>query len=649
MQLSLFQESVEPDFDALERCRKAQVVALDLETETRWPGHGPKVDYGLTYPADLTVIALAWMEGDGTATTALAAPFEPRILAFLKTLIAQESLFIAHNAVFDFRQLSKLTDGAVPEHIWDTQSMARLLHPAVNASYSLLAVASTLAIPFSEEQQAMKSKRSSLHTLALADTLRYTQDDARVALQIYLKQRDLPGDLALVDWECRAMREYCRMAARGIRLNVPFVERRLQELGAQRTTLAKRLQADGLAAPGSSQARAKYLHHTKGIPLPRWENDSPFFTRAGRHRLSANPGAAVELSDLSTRSEVIESYREEGSPFAESLKDLAAYMEIDWLLSTLGGLLDHAVLDGRLHSLLTIATESGRRASSNPHMQNWKMPAMAGVAIGDEGFSLVEIDYNNAENIMAALISGDSNLSAACTAEDFHSTMASQYFGEEWEAADAAERKRLRNMAKKITYGTAYGMGAERLGKSIGVSTAEAQRLMRAKDAAFASVTRTREAAKREARQTGILKLWTGRPVAVPSAFVAWNFLCQGGVGEALKRALVLVSETYRARHMRSRVALDMHDALILEIAHSEWNEALNLAREIMTNITPAELNNRTTPPIRWRAAPNLEENQKKWGRATVASDERFLSLKEKSDCHLNALRHMIYSVGSRP
>src|SRR5258708_30062419 len=143
-------------------------------------------------------------------------------------------------------------------------------------------------------------------------------------------------------------------------------------------------------------------------------------------------------------------------------------MEIDWLLSTLKGLLDHAALDGRLHSLVTIATESGRRASSYPHMQNWKMPAMAGVAIGDEGFTLVEIDYSNAENVMAAFISADSNLSSACIAEDFHSVMGAQYFGAAWTVANSAERKRLRNMAKKITYGTAYGMGAERLGASLG-------------------------------------------------------------------------------------------------------------------------------------------------------------------------------------
>jgi hypothetical protein len=57
-----------------------------------------------------------------------------------------------------------------------------------------------------------------------------------------------------------------------------------------------------------------------------------------------------------------------------------------------------------------------------------------------------------------------------------------------------------------------------------------------------------------------------------------------------------------------------MHDALILEIAHDEWDAALKLAGEVMTSITPEEQNRKTTPPIRWRAAPSLEENQKKWG-----------------------------------
>ncbi len=283
----------------------------------------------------------------------------------------------------------------------------------------------------------------------------------------------------------------------------------------------------------------------------------------------------------------------------------------------------HAALDGRLHSLITIGTDSGRRVASNPQLQNWKMPEMAGVAIGDEGFTLVEIDYSNAENVMAALISADNNLAAACAAQDFHSTMAGRYFGQQWEQAGPEERKRLRFLSKKITFGTAYGMGAKRLGQSIGVSEAEARQLLRAKDAAFANVTRAKHLAERQVREKQYVELWTGRRIPLDQPFVAWNFLCQGGVGEILKRAIVLISETYETKGMRSRVAIDIHDALVLEVAHDEWDEALQLASQIMGSITPDEMNSRTIPPIRWVAQPKLEENRKKWGALQTHPQEK--------------------------
>jgi DNA polymerase I-like protein with 3'-5' exonuclease and polymerase domains len=621
MQLSLFEERYEPDWDALRRCERAQVIAVDVETETRWQGTGPKVDFGLSYPASITIMALAWHGAEGIGSTALVAPFDAAVQDWFRALIARPITFVAHNAVFDWRQLGKLTDGKLPMHIWDTQSMARLLHPAVNASYSLTSVAAMLGIPVPERQQALKSSRSKLHMLPIPTAMQYAQDDASLSLKIYDVQRNMPEDQELVDWECRAVWEYCRMTVEGIRLNVPFVGKRLAELGTRQDELAARLREDGLHNPSSSKARAKYLYHTKGIPLPKPSPDSYYFTRAGRKRIAAQPDASISLSELSTRSDVVQSYMEDGSPYIDQLRDLSEYMGIDWLQSTLTGLLDHAALDGRLHSLVSIATEAGRRASSYPHMQNWKMPEMAGVAIGDEGFTLVEIDYANAENVMAAFLSGDNALAAACRAEDFHSSMAAQYFGQGWERADTNERKRLRTMAKKITYGTAYGMGAERLGESIGVTTDEARRVMLAKDRAFAFVTRSRERAKSEARRTNMLRLWTGRKVAVPSAFVAWNYLCQGGVSELLKRAIVLVSEAYRAREMRSRVALDIHDALVLEVAHDEWNDALELASYHMTHVTSDTDNNRTDPPIRWVAQPKLDDNRHKWGAEQLHRD----------------------------
>ena len=467
MQLPLFVERFPIDHQALARCLRSPVVALDIETETRWPGQGPRHDFGLSYPAPIVIIALAWLEDGAIQTTALVEPFEEDALAFLQRLFQSKTTIVAHNAVFDIRQLSKLTHGQIPRHIWDTMVMAQLLHPAVRMSYGLLGVARALKIPVSQQQQELKDRRAKLHELPRKVAVQYAQDDARLALAIYQKQRVFPADPELVDWECRAVYQYCRMAAQGIRLNLPYVEQLQGELTHDKSLIASRLAADGLTNPDSPKARVRYLYETKGIPIPRWDPDERlFFTRAGYHRLSQASYPQVTLDDLSTRSSVIEAYVEEDSPYAEQLKDLAAYVRADWLRSILESLIAHAIVDGRIHSLITVGTDTGRRASSHPAMQNWKMPAMAGVVIGDEGFTLVEIDYSNAENVMAAMIAGDDNLAAACQTEDFHSTMAVRYFGETWNQAGPQERKRLRGLSKRISYGTAYGMGARSLAKS---------------------------------------------------------------------------------------------------------------------------------------------------------------------------------------
>ncbi|MCZ2099693.1 MAG: hypothetical protein LC121_26215 [Anaerolineae bacterium] len=131
MQLSLFQETFKPDAEALASCLRAGVVAVDIETDTRWNGLGPKIDYGLSYPADVIVIALAWDEGGAARATALAAPFDKVALAFVNTLIGGQALLVAHNAVFDFRGLSKLTGGRVPERIWDTRRWRAAAPPSM--------------------------------------------------------------------------------------------------------------------------------------------------------------------------------------------------------------------------------------------------------------------------------------------------------------------------------------------------------------------------------------------------------------------------------------------------------------------------------------------------------------------------------------
>ncbi|MBK8137293.1 MAG: hypothetical protein IPK52_15955 [Chloroflexi bacterium] len=102
-------------------------------------------------------------------------------------------MIIAHNAVFDLRQLSKLTGGLVPERIWDTQSMARLIHPAVDLRYkSCFPWLRHLHRFILIASRRIVTARQIPHASAAGSFGEYAQDDARLSLQIYLAQRQPP-------------------------------------------------------------------------------------------------------------------------------------------------------------------------------------------------------------------------------------------------------------------------------------------------------------------------------------------------------------------------------------------------------------------------------------------------------------------------
>lgn len=633
-------------------------LAIDIETNTKWHDIGPKKEYGLSYVAETTTIAFAWRKSGhrntetGIETAVITSPdgtFPEEIRALLIEWFLMSRPTIAHNAVFDFRGLSKLTKGLTPESVWDTLVMERLLNPGPNKAYGLLAVADGYEISVPDIQRQMKAKRKDLAGIPAEQLAEYAGLDAKTALLIYERQLDLISNQEtseLVDWECRANAEYCRIAARGCKLNIPYVHEYLTALTTKREELGAQLASDGLANPTKRLDTLQYIHITKGIPLPECDSTisvNPRFTPAGRARIKyimdmlGTP--TVELTDLSLSKDALqiiingyafsddsgESLEAEDSEWsvenpdshnAKLLADLIAWKQSNYLITVLTALLDHAALDGRIHSLVSIATTAGRRNSGHPQVQNWNMEVMRGVATGDDDYTLFEIDYSNAENWLAALVAGDSVLAAACASADFHSTMAEAYFGSHWTNASPEERKRLRSMGKSITFGTAYGMGQKKLAVSLGITEIEAARILNAKDQTFQAVSRAKEYAKNKAIERGYISLWTKRivPVDAQKSYRSWNYLCQGGVAEIVKRAIVLISEKYRELGMNSYVTFDMHDAIIIAVHHEEWSSALNIAQNIMQTIVPEKLNNRTNPPIQWIAKPKPEENAKKWG-----------------------------------
>ena len=521
----------ETSVEVLQQALHAPVLSVDCETSTDpatsiamgAPGT-PSKDHGLSYCAPVTQIALAWERHEGVATAVLEAPFSDVDLSFIQALMQRTNTVVAHNAVFDMRQLSKYSNGNVPESVWCTATIARLLTPEIGR-FDLLSLADAYQIEYPSFMREMKGKRASLHLVSEEQVLEYVVADAKLAYQIYAHQQRLVEDaetLILVEWENQAVRAYASMAATGVRLNTGFVQQRIDELTQLRKDMWKQLADDGLSNPGSPKQRARYIYNTKKIAIPTYEPMSVLFTEAGAKRAAS--GAPVTLDDLSTSGDALDTISEASPANKQALKLLSDYQQVDRMLATIESLADHSAADGRIHSLITIGTTTGRRASGHPNLQNWKMTAehddpsgdMAGLLLGDtDEFTLVEVDFHGAENNSAALISGDDNFARAVASSDFHSEAATAYFGQRWQAADKDERKHLRRIGKTITFASAYGAGAKTIAHRIGVTEEEARAILAEKDRVFWAVADAKQAADQKAKQVGYINLWTGRRVPV--------------------------------------------------------------------------------------------------------------------------------------
>jgi DNA polymerase I-like protein with 3'-5' exonuclease and polymerase domains len=704
-QLELISEMPPSPYDEnlLAKAVGAPALAIDIETDTDYNRHkiGPEKDFGLSYCAPVTVVALAFRDTNSEIKcVVLSAPFDEKALNAVQRIMRRTAVVIAHNAVFDMRGLSKFSGGATPAVVWDTMIMARMLsgdrHLAMNREYHLLDVADVLGIPYPPYMRAMKKQRKALHLLNQTDVAQYGAEDAILAFKIYEAQQELAYQRLCdksedsvklanaIDFETELMAAYCEMAAKGVRLNESLAARRLQELYTISRQASLALRADGLASPNSPKDRSFYIYVIKRIPPPQWAPASDFYTDSAHkaikphvdrgetpallitYKLNAQlraklaqyeirdlPGSPVDgdenyrvlgeqiigegtattkieidIAQLSTSSDVLNMLcGDESSPYYESLKKLADYIAAERMHASLKALRDHAALDGRVHSLIAPTTDTTRCTSGHPNLQNLKMAKASendlvgdqcGILMGDDDDSLlVEIDYNNAENRIAAMIAGDDNFAAALEADDFHSAMAASYFGDQWVRADSAERKRLRRMGKAVTFGTAYGMGAKLLSLRLGVSYDEARALLDAKDTAFPWVAAAKKASMEIVGQRGYIQLWNGRKIWIPkpSSYKAWNYLCQGGVSQMIKCSIIFIRREFMVQNLKSRVALDEHDALIFNIYREELSKALAIAQKIMENVIPEQMNHRTAPPIRWIARADLKENANKWGK----------------------------------
>lgn len=267
---------------------------------------------------------------------------------------------------------------------------------------------------------------------------------------------------------------------------------------------------------------------------------------------------------------------------------------------TVEGLIKTIAADGRIHTTFnqTVAA-TGRLSSTDPNLQNIPVRTDEGRAIRrgfvvGEGFeSLMTADYSQIELRVMAHLSEDEGLIEAFTSgEDLHTTAASQVFGVEPGGVDAEMRRKI----KAMSYGLAYGLSAFGLSQQLNIDAGEARALMDAYFERFGGVRDYLRRAVDEARATGYTATLFGRRRYLPdlnsdnrqrreaAERMALNAPIQGTAADIVKIAMLKVDGALRDAGLASRMLLQVHDEIVLEVAPGEREAAESIVRREMSD-----------------------------------------------------------------
>jgi DNA polymerase-1 len=277
---------------------------------------------------------------------------------------------------------------------------------------------------------------------------------------------------------------------------------------------------------------------------------------------------------------------------------LMRYREVEKLRSTYGeGLVTEIGADGRIHATFqqTVA-RTGRLSSDRPNLHN--IPARTDEGrqfrrafLPAEGWELLVADYNQIELRVIAHLAEDPGLISAFTSgQDIHSATSSRIFGVEPSQVTHAQRSK----AKMVSYGLAYGMESYGLAQRLNIPVEEAAEILRAYFEAFPNVRAYMERTVEEARQRGYTETLFGRRRQIPELSSsnfrirqagerqAMNAGIQGLAADIFKVALVRLDGALESEGLDSRLILQVHDEVILEVPPDEHDRAAALTLEAM-------------------------------------------------------------------
>ena len=270
------------------------------------------------------------------------------------------------------------------------------------------------------------------------------------------------------------------------------------------------------------------------------------------------------------------------------------------LHQTVDGLIGSVRPDGRIHTTFEqTKAATGRLSSTQPNLQNIPARTEEGLRIreafvpGDGFDALLTADYSQIEmRIMAHMSEDVALIEAFNSGEDLHKTMASMVFHVPVEEVDSNLRSRI----KATSYGLAYGLSSYGLSQQLGISVGEASELRDKYFERFGGVQDFLASVVANARKVGYTTTLFGRRRYLPdlnstnrqrremAQRAALNAPIQGSAADIIKVAMIHLDSALAESGLSSRVLLQVHDELVLEIKNSEKDEIQKLVKHAMSN-----------------------------------------------------------------
>ncbi|MFJ2369785.1 DNA polymerase I [Microbacterium sp. NPDC087665] len=261
--------------------------------------------------------------------------------------------------------------------------------------------------------------------------------------------------------------------------------------------------------------------------------------------------------------------------------------------------LDTAIRDdARIHTTyVQTGSQTGRLSSTDPNLQNIPVRTeesrriRSAFQVGEGYEALLTADYSQIEMRIMAHLSGDEGLIEAFNSgEDLHRFVGARVFGVEPSEVTSA----MRTKVKAMSYGLVYGLSAFGLSKQLRIEQSEAKQMMVEYFARFGAVRDYLRASVMAAKEVGYTETIFGRRRPFPDLSspnrvlrenaerAALNAPIQGSAADIMKIAMFHIHDDIRSEGLASRVLLQIHDELVLEVAPGEWDAAERIVRTRM-------------------------------------------------------------------